>query len=124
MAWTKQWWSSGVHFKRGTLDLMYCLTAPFLPQLPIIYRVQKTSKAPAKKKEKHQKNQSWRVTPPIPQNQKPRRYLDEAFSCPSSLFLSLKTYHGRNPIGGLSLSLSLSLSTPATPRFPFFLALP
>ena len=35
MAWTKQRWSSGVHLKRGTFDLTYCLTAPLLPQLPI-----------------------------------------------------------------------------------------
>jgi len=36
MAWTKQRCSSGVHLKRGTFDLMYCLTAPSLPQLPML----------------------------------------------------------------------------------------
>lgn len=40
MAWTKQWWSSGVHLKRGTFDLIYCLTAPLLPQLPILQKTQ------------------------------------------------------------------------------------
>lgn len=35
IAWTKQWCSSGVHLKRGTFDLIYCLTVPLLPQLPI-----------------------------------------------------------------------------------------
>jgi hypothetical protein len=34
MAWTKLQWSSPVHLSLGTLDLMYCLTAPFLPQPP------------------------------------------------------------------------------------------
>jgi hypothetical protein len=28
MAWTKQWCRSGVHLRRGTLDLLYCLTPP------------------------------------------------------------------------------------------------
>jgi hypothetical protein len=40
MAWTKQRWSSGVHLKRGTFDLTYCLTAPLLPQLPI-FKIQR-----------------------------------------------------------------------------------
>lgn len=43
MAWTKQRWSSGVHLKRGTFDLIYCLTAPFLPQL-ILYLLDLKSK--------------------------------------------------------------------------------
>lgn len=30
MAWTKQWCRSGVHLRRGTLDLLYCLTPPLL----------------------------------------------------------------------------------------------
>lgn len=36
MALTKRWWRSGVHLRRGSLDLVYCLTAPFLPQFPIL----------------------------------------------------------------------------------------
>lgn len=37
MACRKQWWSSGVHRRRGTFDRTYCLTAPvLLPQLPIL----------------------------------------------------------------------------------------
>lgn len=34
MAWTKQWCRSGVHLRRGTLDLLYCLTPPLL-SLPL-----------------------------------------------------------------------------------------
>ena len=30
MAWTKQWCRSGVHLRRGTFDLLYCLTPPLL----------------------------------------------------------------------------------------------
>lgn len=42
MASTKQWWRSGVHLKRGTFDLTYCLTLPFLPQLPISLNTRKS----------------------------------------------------------------------------------
>jgi hypothetical protein len=36
MAWTKQWCRSGVQRRRGTLDLLYCLTPPLLSLAPTI----------------------------------------------------------------------------------------
>jgi hypothetical protein len=36
MASTKRRWRSGVHLRRGTLDRLYCLTAPSTLSLPAI----------------------------------------------------------------------------------------